>query len=427
MIFNKNKKQSKSIKNVIRSIDSVILIIFLIIIWSLITTVEQTVDLRGQITPHDGIASIRHSVGGIVETINVQNYNPVKTGELLATLDDRQSKSSLTQYESKLKVIDAQIYNIATYLKGNIDQTKNLNNIPDTIENSEQLILAEKTIADIDQDNLKIKIQENEIKQEEFEKRNGILKKQVSDLEEQKNISNKLLAVKAISKTEALEHELKYTNALSEYQKSQSESDQNIKELNEFKNKAILLKQTVMQEKYQKLIDLNKDKIDVVTAIFQFKTNLNNLEIRSPISGIVQGIKIVNGMTIQPGEEILSIIPEDGKIVFEAKIPLAEKGKLLNNLPVEIQFDGFNVMYYNRIKGKIINISPYIFNDDQTHLDYFKAIISMDQKSLQSGSTVFALQAGMSGTAYVQTGEQSLFAYLAEPLYRGISHAFSAD
>lgn len=411
-------------------------LIFILFIWSNFTTIDQNVTIKGQIVPHSGIAKIKHEAGGEVIKIHVTNYQEVNKGDLLLTIDNNKILTGLKQNKSKLKVVDTEIAYAIAYLKNNIGElydtnqykevTEYLNNIADTMEQSKQLVEASRLISDHKDKVIAEQINQNKIELQRLADEITVLEDELKYLDEQRGIFNQLLASKNVSKIRALDYEIRYREVLREFNNAKSNLEFKNKETRELESKRIVEKQDGIREKYEELVTLNKEKIDLVSTIRQLETSLQNLDITAPISGIVQGLDIVKGVTIRPGEEVLSIIPTDSPVVFEAKASSEQKGKISNDSPAEVQFDGFNILQYNRVPAKIINISPFTFSDkNPTQNEFIKVVVKLNQETVNSRANQYKIKPGMSGTLYITTEKQSLFAYLFGPIYSAFSNVYS--
>lgn len=406
-------------------------LIILLLIWSMFSNMAQTIQIKGQVTPLDAIAKIRHELGGEIVKINVKNYDKVAKGEILVVLDDKKILTSLRQYKSKLKVTDSEIAHAVSYLKDNLKLLKGneefeqvetyVNNISETISQSAQLTEASKLISDNQDIEIKSQIEQNTIELNSLKQEIAVLQEQLKYLDDQRQIFNTLLESKNISKIRALDYEIKYRDVLIALKKAKADYESKSKATNELNSKRIVQQQDTIKQKYKDLIDLNKDKIDLISNIDQLENNLKNIVIRSPIAGIVQGVEVASGTTIEPGKEILSIVPSDSVLVFEAKAALQQKGKIELNNKAEVQFDGFNILRYSRIPAKIINISPYTFNGTLGQEDYIKVVAELESKEITAGSSNYEIKPGMSGVLYVTTDEQSLFTYIFGPIYDAFS------
>ncbi len=405
----------------------ILLLILILFIWSLFATMSQTIQIKGQVTPLDGIAKVNHEFGGEITKVYVKNYDTVKQGDVLLTLDDKKILTGLKQYKSKLKVVDSEIAHSVSFLKNNLNVLKGsedfeqvetyLNNISDTISQSAELTEATRLISDNQDKVIKSQIEINEIDLARLKQEVTVLQEQLHYLNQQRQIFNKLLETKNVSKVRAMDYEIRYRDVLITLDKTKADYDSKLKENIELKSKRVVNQQDAIKTQYQKLIDFNKEKIDLLSNIDQLENNLKNLNIKAPIDGIVQGTDFVTGIIVKPGADILSIIPIDSEMVFEAKASMQQKGKINLNDLAEIQFDGFNVIRYHRIPGEIINVSPYTFSDSPLQEHFIKVIVKLKEKEIRGGNTSYPIKPGMSGILYVTTDEQSIFAYIFGPIY----------
>ena len=408
--------------------------ILIVFIWSQFTHIDQTINIKGQIIPQDGIAKIKHESGGEVIKIHVNNYKNVKKGDLLLTIDNQKILTSLKQNQSKLKVVDSQIAHAVSFLKDNIknissqDTAKKLeaflNNISDTISHSQELNRASRLASDHKDQMILQQINMNKIEITRLKDEIVVLDDQLDYLNQQREIFQKLLESRNVSKIRAIDYELKYREVLRESKKARSDLNLKVKETSELESRRIVQKQDGIREKYEELVELNKEKIDLISNISQLQTSLDNLNIYAPITGNVQGLDIVKGVTVQPGEEVLSLIPTNSNFVFEAKASLEQKGKINLGSKSEVQFDGFNILQYSRIPAKILNISPFTFNEGIQEKEFFKVVVKLESTKIKSKNHIYDIKPGMSGTLYVSTGEQSLFAYLFGPIYNAFAHLY---
>lgn len=415
----------------------VLFLVFGLFISSFIIEIEQTINLKGQIVPNSSIARIKHELGGNVSKVLVDNYTSVKKGELILSFDKTKLNTSLKMYKSKLKVIDSEILYTVAFLKNNLKEIQEENlikeveqyliNISDTIEQSKQLANASKLISDHKDEVIQQEINKNNIELSRLISEEKMLQEELSKLGETMEIFNKLLKSKNISKIRVIDYEIKYIQAKRELSKLKANIDTKQRENTELLSKRIVQKQDAIKTKYEELVDLNKQKLDLVSNISLLEESLAKLDVKSPISGIVQGLDITSGITIQPNEELFTVIPENSEILFEAKASLAQKAKINKHSKVEVQFDGFNAIQFNRISGRVVNISPYTFDKNPMTDEFSKVIVKLDSNIITSAKSEYPIKLGISGTLFVSAETQSLFSYIFGPIYSAFSNAHGQE
>ena len=174
--------------------------------------------------------------------------------------------------------------------------------------------------------------------------------------------------------------------------------------------KELYKKQSIL--KWQtRLKDLEYKSMDVESRIQKSEKEKQNYIIIAPVKGWITHFSGVQaGNFIAPGQSIAQISPASGLIV-ECYISPSDIGYIRNDMSVNFQFDAFNYNQWGLGKGKVIEISPDIFQVENS--SFFKVRCSLDQKHLTlKNGYVGNLKKGMSLTARFQVTNRTLFQLL---------------
>jgi len=174
--------------------------------------------------------------------------------------------------------------------------------------------------------------------------------------------------------------------------------------------KELYKKQSIL--KWQtRLKDLEYKSMDVESRIQKSEKEKQNYIIIAPVKGWITHFSGVQaGNFIAPGQSIAQISPASGLIV-ECYISPSDIGYIRNDMSVNFQFDAFNYNQWGLGKGKVIEISPDIFQMQNS--SFFKVRCSLDQKHLTlKNGYVGNLKKGMSLTARFQVTNRTLFQLL---------------
>ncbi|MDE5420195.1 HlyD family efflux transporter periplasmic adaptor subunit [Labilibaculum sp. DW002] len=159
------------------------------------------------------------------------------------------------------------------------------------------------------------------------------------------------------------------------------------------------------------LRDLVNENMDLETSIIQNNKEKQNYVITAPISGsITHFTGIQAGNFLAPGQTICQISPASGLIV-ECYLSPSDIGYIRKEMSVNFQMDAFNYNQWGLGNGRVIEISPDIFQIENNA--YFKVRCSIDQKHLKLKNGYEGnLTKGMSLTARFQVTERTLFQLL---------------
>ena len=167
-------------------------------------------------------------------------------------------------------------------------------------------------------------------------------------LKEQETISQKLLEAEA---TNRLRH-LEILRELSEV-KSNIDEQQSIIDIS--KNDLEQLNFSYNEQLNNELFDLKKQKAELKKRIQKYSDSLDRTILKSPVSGIVKLISVNSkGAIVAPGVTVVEIVPEDEKLIVEAKLPLSEIGYVSKGLNAKIRLNTSEGSRFRPLNGKVI-------------------------------------------------------------------------
>ena len=143
--------------------------------------------------------------------------------------------------------------------------------------------------------------------------------------------------------------------------------------------------------------------------------------IKAPVDGTVDNIKTaLKSGFVAPGQQIMSIVPADAKLEFEAYFENKDAGFLEAGQKTVIQLDTFPAERYGYVSGRVLTVSRDARQIPDATGWFFAARIALDATEIHHDGKSFPFQAGMSGTADVITGERRLIGYFLEPVVKAM-------
>lgn len=140
---------------------------------------------------------------------------------------------------------------------------------------------------------------------------------------------------------------------------------------------------------------------------------LARTEIVARQSGTVIGLQIHTlGGVIKPGATILDIVPNDDRMVVEARVRPEEIDQVHKGLPAEVRFTAFNARNTPVFPGKVTGVSADRFTDPARGVAFYLAQIEIDPKQVAN----LTLQPGMPAEVHIVTGERTALDYILKPI-----------
>lgn len=206
---------------------------------------------------------------------------------------------------------------------------------------------------------------------------------------------------------------------------------QNIADIGRSRNQIAELKLRILQleQDYQKdvqsqLTEVQKEATALADRLRALDYEVTHTVIRSPIDGVILGLNVSTiGGVIQPGANIMDVVPANEPLQVNAMIPVQAIDKLAPGLPVDIAFPAFNHAQTPNIPGRVLTISADRLIDESNKQPYYLAQVEVTAAGMQLlGSN--HIRPGMPATVTIKTGERNLLSYLLKPMLERVDGAF---
>ncbi len=143
----------------------------------------------------------------------------------------------------------------------------------------------------------------------------------------------------------------------------------------------------------------------------------------APISGVVYQLTVHTiGGVINPGEDIMLVVPGNDQLIVEAQISPAQIDRVHGDQEAVLRFTSFGSRETPEFIGRVNTVSPDLIVDQRTGVSYYKARISMPQEALDELGEKFV--PGMPVEVFIVTGDRTVLSYLTKPLTDQIMHTF---
>ena len=428
-------EKSKNFSNT-QGIVTIVLIFGIFGLWSIFAPISTTITASGKMITHSYNKSVKHTRGGIVQKIFVDEGDLVKKDQPLLQIESYEEESKLrshiTKHDNNVLVICRLNAEAKREKDLNCEESKmnlvDLSSYGDYMK--EQRMLFNSNMKNFD---AKIRL---------LKSRNEVLNSQNKGLEQQivshtqllhsyeKELKkwNKLLQEDAIDELKAIETQRRVvevtlqldslTSRIQENSASMEAHNQEIVfEKEQFKNTALI--------KRNELILENKITYQSIVAV---QTHIKNLTLKAPSNGLVTDMKIRStGEVISPQKQIMAIVPNTQDLRIEAFVLPTDIEKLYVGQKVEVSFPAFVDPSALPITGKIIYIAADITTPENSNESFYTIRIELTEEGLAAvKKNNFKIVPGMPASAFIHTGKKTLSTYLLNPImqmFKGIYHA----
>ena len=146
----------------------------------------------------------------------------------------------------------------------------------------------------------------------------------------------------------------------------------------------------------------------------------------APITGTVYQLAAHTvGGVVNPGEDIMLVVPEDDELIVDAQISPAQIDRVHADQEAVLRFTSFGSRDTPEYIGAVDTISPDLITDQRTGMSYYKARINMPKQAMEELGDKFV--PGMPVEVFIVTGDRTVLSYLTKPLTDHVFKAFRGD
>lgn len=173
------------------------------------------------------------------------------------------------------------------------------------------------------------------------------------------------------------------------------------------------------------LVKVELEVAQVAESLVGRKDVLERTTINAPVRGTVKNVRISTiGGVIQPGEDILEIVPLEDQLIVEGQIKPQDVAFLRPGLPATVKVSAYDFGIYGGLKGTVTLISPDTLQDDKKlaagrpDATYYRVQVLTDTAWLEAGEKRLPIIPGMTATVEIRTGEKTILDYLLKPIFK---------
>jgi membrane fusion protein, adhesin transport system len=172
---------------------------------------------------------------------------------------------------------------------------------------------------------------------------------------------------------------------------------------------------------------VESDLVQVRESLIARTDAAQRTEIRSPMRGTVKSIRATTiGSVIQPGQDIMQIVPADDTLLVEAFVRPADVAFLHPGQPATVKLSAYDFAIYGGLAGTVEFISPDTLRDDRGIMAaaqdvgaYYRVVVrTRDTALVRADGSTLPILPGMTATVEMLAGRKTVLQYLLKPLNR---------
>lgn len=145
------------------------------------------------------------------------------------------------------------------------------------------------------------------------------------------------------------------------------------------------------------------------------------MSLTAPVAGLVASRLVEVGQAVQPGQPLLSLLPESSRLRAQLLVPSAAIGFVKPGDEVVLRYRPYPYQKFGSHKGRVIRVSrsavPQEAAPGQATEPVYRVLVSLDSQSIRAYGVEESLRPGMVVDADIVGESRRIYEWILEPLY----------
>ncbi len=402
-----------------------LVIVVLLLVWAALAHVDEVTRGDGKVIPSRQLQLVQSLDGGVVTAILVREGEVVEKDQLLLKIDETRATSGVRENAATGFALRARQARLRALAEGTSFQPPSgSNNDEDKSIVAGERRLYEQRIFELN-NLVGINRQQLEQRQQELSEmraRKASAERSMELTQQELAKTKPLLASGAVSEVDILRLDRDIGRARGDVEQASAQIARVQAAIGEAQRKIQETEYAFRNEARRDLADV-MGKISALTeGAVALSDRVDKSQIKSPVRGRVQRL-LTNtvGGVVQPGKDLVEIVPLDDALVLEAKVQPKDIAFIHPGQAATVKFTAYDFSIYGGLVATVENISPDTIVDERGNAFYLVRV----RTAQVNFSEKMPIIPGMTAEVDILTGSKTVMSYLLKPVLKGKAYALS--
>ena len=409
-----------------RLVQSLLLILFITLAWAAFAELEEVTTGEGKVIPSRQIQVVQRLESGIVSEILIDEGAIVDKGQTLMRVNDIDATSRLGEFSQRQNSLVARIRRLQAEATGQAElkyPEAMLRSAPITVGTELNLFAARSDklkadIAVVAQQLLQRKQEQKELISNQ-EKLTEVLKY----AEKEMRMISRLFKKGAIPEIELIQLKRSLAERRGELKNIKVSAPRILAAISEAEKRLQSVNSAFQAEARDELTKSQTELSVIKESMKAANNRVGRAELRSPVRGIINKLNVTTvGAVVQPGQNIIEIVPLDDTMLIEAQIRPKDVAFIHPDQPASVKITAYDYTIYGALKGKVERISADTITDENQQT-FYRVIVRTKENKIIHGSKELPIIPGMVATVDIQSGTKTVLDYLLKPIRKARQEA----
>ncbi len=397
----------------------------ILLLWSAFAVLDEVTRGEGKVIPSRQIQILQSMDGGIVSEILAREGQTVKAGDLLLKVDPTRMVSSLRENQSQYLALLAKGARLRALAEGSrfIPPEEVTQQAPEIVE--AERALYESRRAELDATIGVARQQSTQRSQEliSVRARREQAAQSYTLTARELEMTRPLVRTGAVSDVELLRLERDVARYRGERDSASSDIPRLESAVAEANRKIQEVELTFRNVARSELSEVNAKLSTLSEGSTALEDRVKQTEIRSPVNGTVKQLKVNTvGGVVQPGKDVIELVPSDDALLLEAKVLPRDIAFLRPGQKALVKFTAYDFAVYGGLEATLEQIGADSVVDEKGNA-YF--VVRVRTLSNTIGQQKLPIIPGMVAEVDILTGKKTVLSYLLKPILRAKAKALT--
>lgn len=393
------------------------LVTAILVIWSALAQVDEVTRGEGKVIPSRQLQVIQSVDGGVVSEVLVKEGEVVDVGQLLLRIDQTRFVSTMRESRSQYLSLQAKAARLRALSEGKpfVPPEDVAKEDPATVAAERGLYESRRSELD---NNVAISRQQLAQRQQELVevKSRRDAAQQGLDLSlRELAVTKPLISSGAVSEVDILRLERDVSRYRGDRDQAAAQISRIGSAINEAERKIQEVELNFRNESRKELAETVSRLNSLLEGGVGLADKVDKAMVRSPVKGTVNRI-LVNtvGGVVQPGKEVIEIVPLEDALLLEARVAPKDIGFLAAGQPALVKFTAYDFSIYGGLEATVEHIASDTVTDDKGNAFYVIRVRTTKPRLAAN----LPIIPGMVAEVDVKTGKKSVLSYILKPVLR---------
>ena len=393
-------------------------------IWAGNAELDEVTLAQGQVIPSSKVQVVQNLEGGIVAEILVEPGQVVRKHQALMRIDDTRFSSSFQESAAKDDALRARIARLeAEASHGEFVPPADLQRDKAELVAHERAVFASRR-RDLQASLAVLERQSEQRTQElaEMQAREGQLAHSYDLVQQELAITRRAADQNVFPKVQLIRLERQANDLKGELDAAHLSMPRLQAALGEVRRKAEQTTAEFQAAASRELSEARAEQSIVSASKVALEDRLARTTVRAPLSGTIKQVRVNTiGGVVQPGMDLVEIVPLEDSLLVEARVRPADIAFLRPGLDAMVKLTAYDFSIYGGLEGTVEHISADAIVDERPGArpeSYYLVRVRTSRGGRGAGDRQLRIIPGMQATVDIRTGHKTVLQYLLKPVLR---------